>query len=354
MLILSGTVGGFLAACGKRRPPVPPSRTSKAVDSLSVRQQGNRIVLTVTVPDIKAVKQINIYRLNEAPSAPVFLSADEYSSRSTLIGAISDLSKAATNSTAYYTDTLSNAAEKNRLRYAIRFIYTEGRRSALSNFLIIEPNFQIANPPVFSAIAIEQTALKLSWQKPATNLDETSPSNVAGYHIYRTVIKSDSDDNSVSGGLPELLNSDLVTETVFADTKFSFKTNYQYFVRAVTISGDNGLIESLDSNRLTVTPRDVFPPLAPQNLTIAAAPNRLSLFFAANSEPDIAGYLVFRTSLEKTPLAEWQKLTQTPLTTTTFQDDTVESNQKYYYYLQAVDVAGNVSQPSEIVAETAP
>jgi len=48
------------------------------------------------------------------------------------------------------------------------------------------------------------------------------------------------------------------------------------------------------------------------------------------------------------------KLNPTLLTRTSFQDDKVESGKKYYYYVIAVDTAGNVSQPSEVVSETAP
>ena len=50
----------------------------------------------------------------------------------------------------------------------------------------------------------------------------------------------------------------------------------------------------------------------------------------------------------------WTKLNAALLTRTTYQDETVESGKKYYYYLTAIDSAGNVSQPSEVVSETAP
>ena len=38
----------------------------------------------------------------------------------------------------------------------------------------------------------------------------------------------------------------------------------------------------------------------------------------------------------------------------TFQDTRVESGKTYYYYLTAVDKAGNVSGTSEVVSETVP
>jgi len=42
------------------------------------------------------------------------------------------------------------------------------------------------------------------------------------------------------------------------------------------------------------------------------------------------------------------------LTRTTYQDDKVEPGKTYYYYIVAVDKAGNVSQPSEVGSEKAP
>jgi len=110
----------------------------------------------------------------------------------------------------------------------------------------------------------------------------------------------------------------------------------------------------LNSNSLAVAPRDVYPPSAPTNISIAPAPGRLSLFFPANPERDVAGYNVYRSTDQNLPKQQWTKLNSQLLTRTTFQDETVESGKKYYYYLTAVDLAGNVSQSSEVVSETAP
>ncbi len=346
-------LGAFilLPSCGKRRPPVPPAASPLTeANKLGVTQQGNQIILKV-LPPAKAVKQINIYRLNESQSSPITLAPDDFAARATLIGTIEGLSKTDSQS-AFYKDVLSNPDGANRLRYAVRFIYDDGRRSELSSFLIFEPNFQTANPPNLLPATVEQTGIRLVWQKPESNLDQSKPANVSGYRVYRQIINSNDSTKTLSA--PELLNQNLLTETSFNDSKFDFNINYQYFVRAVTLGAGDAIIESLNSNFQLITPRDTFPPAAPLGLTIGAAPNRLSLFFAANSEPDIAGYLVFRAEAENTPLREWRQLTTTPLTATTFQDETVIAGQKYYYYLQAVDNAGNTSAPSQIVGETAP
>jgi fibronectin type 3 domain-containing protein len=47
-------------------------------------------------------------------------------------------------------------------------------------------------------------------------------------------------------------------------------------------------------------------------------------------------------------------LTPAVYTKTTFTDQNVEASKTYYYYVIAVDNAGNKSQPSEVVSETVP
>jgi fibronectin type 3 domain-containing protein len=98
----------------------------------------------------------------------------------------------------------------------------------------------------------------------------------------------------------------------------------------------------------------VFAPTPPSAITIASAPDNLSIFFAVNPEKDIAGYRVYRSINRDQPLSNWTLLTDQLLTTNTFQDKKVEAGKTYYYYLTAVDKTGNVSEASVIVSEIAP
>jgi len=50
----------------------------------------------------------------------------------------------------------------------------------------------------------------------------------------------------------------------------------------------------------------------------------------------------------------WLNLTPTLYTKTTFTDLNVESGKTYYYYVVAVDTAGNESLPSEVGSDTVP
>ena len=372
-------IGALCAACGKRRPPLPPVR-AVADNYLTAAQRGNEVLLKITLPpQAKEIKQISVYRLNEALNTQAPLSEDDFASKSTLIGIATPLSNASSK-IAYYRDSLSSTTPRlSRLRYAVRLVFADGRRSGLSNFLMIEPTFRVPLSPVLAPPRVTQSVIQLEWQKPSANLDASQPANIAGYNVYRVQTAAIGADGAAAaaaaaaaaqtpalaeGESPQLLNASPLTETTFNDATFQFDKSYRYFIRAVstntsaggssTAAAEPAPIESQDSNAQTVIPRDTFAPAAPQNLTIAAAPGRLSLFFAANSEPDLAGYLVFRARDRNLPLTEWQKVTSALLSTNTFQDTAVESGGKYYYYLRAVDQNGNTSEPSEIVGETVP
>jgi fibronectin type 3 domain-containing protein len=235
------------------------------------------------------------------------------------------------------------------LRYAVRYVNAAGQRAAFSNFLLLEPAARVAQPPTLIATGkeVSENAVNISWQPPAANIDGSTPVNLLGYNIYR--VEEAQDLNSQTP-----LNDAPIAATQYQDKEFKFGENYRYVVRSVSLGTEGGQVESLNSNAIAVSPQDVFPPSPPASITVAAAPGRLSLFFPANPEGDVAGYNIYRATDPDLPKAQWNKLNQTLLTRTTFQDERVESGRRYYYFLTAVDQAGNVSQPSEVVSETVP
>jgi hypothetical protein len=150
------------------------------------------------------------------------------------------------------------------------------------------------------------------------------------------------------------LNTSLIQGNTFADRSFQFGDEYTYVVRSVSLGTNGTQVESLNSEGLTVLPKDVYPPAAPNPVTIAPAPGRLSIFFPAGTESDIAGYNIFRSEDPNVSRDQWTKLTSTPLSKTTYQDEAVQSGKRYYYFVVAIDTNGNVSQPSETVSEVVP
>lgn len=126
VILFCGTIF-LISSCGKRRPPTAPLRVQSIANNLSATQQGNQIILKIAV-SAKTVKQINVYRLNELQSSSLYLSADDFARRATLIGTINELSEKSDEG-AFYNDPLSSLINVGRLRYAVRLVYADGRRS---------------------------------------------------------------------------------------------------------------------------------------------------------------------------------------------------------------------------------
>lgn len=342
--------------CGKRRPPLPPiERVQQRTELLSGVQRGNQVILSWPAPrrnasdaSVQSIRRIDIYRLAEKPRAPLALTAEEFATRSTLVGSVTyDEIKKPTDFLTY-TDTLELAGEPTRLRYAVRYVNAAGQRAGFSNFLLLEPAARIAQSPAIIATGkeVSEDVVTISWQPPAANIDGSTPVNLLGYNIYRM---SDTDDELV-----QPINDSLISGTKYQDRNFKAGETYHYVVRSVSLGTGGAQVESLNSNAISVSPRDIFPPSAPASITVAAAPGRLSIFFPANPEADIAGYNIYRSIDSDLPKNQWSKLNAELLTRTTFQDEKVESGRRYYYYLTAVDKSGNTSPLSEVVSETVP
>jgi predicted phage tail protein len=325
---------------------------------LSGAQQGNEVILSWPAPrrnapdsSVQSIRRIDVYRLAEKPGAPLALTEDEFSARATVVGSVTFEQIQTAGDTITYRDTLELAGQPTRLRYAIRYVNASGQRAAFSNFLSIEPAVRIAQAPALSNdVKIAEDSITLSWQSPAANIDNSTPVNLLGYNVYRT-------DEAQTDSANQPLNSTLISSTTYADKNFQFGNNYRYIVRAVSLGTGGAQVESLNSNTVSVAPRDIFPPAAPERPSVAApepSSARLAIFFAANKETDIAGYNIYRSTDPDLPKQNWTRLNQSLLTRTTYQDDRVESGKTYYYYIIAVDKAGNVSPPSEVGSEKAP
>ena len=345
------------AACGKRHPPLPPlERVPQRTELLSGIQRGNRVILSWPAPrrnasdeSVQSIRRVDVYRLAEAVDDPLPLTEEEVSARATLIGSVTQEQIAAGAAALEYTDDLS-LSEPVRLRYAVRYVNAAGQRASFSNFLLIEPAASVSRPPVVAENAeVGENAITVRWGAPEANVDDTRPANLLGYNVYRS-----SGSQNEAAGTP--LNSRPINATSFADQTFTFGEEYVYVVRAVSLGTGGEPVESLNSNAVAVKPLDVFPPAAPTGLVPAASPSplRISVFFAANQERDIAGYNLYRSDDPDLPLERWTKLNRDLLQRTTYQDDAVRPGRKYFYYVVAVDAAGNVSRPSEIKSETAP
>lgn len=357
ILLLGLCLLSLAPTCGKRRPPLPPiERVPQRTEALSGVQRGNQIILIWPAPvrnasegSVQSIRRVDVYRVAERPNAPLPMTEDQFADRATLIGSVPYEEIKKGEATLTYVDQLDMGGELSRLRYAIRYVNSAGQRAAFSNFFLMEPAAKISGPPTVIRTGNEysENANTISWEAPKKNVDGSTPVNLLGYNVYRT----NADKLEAE---PKPLNRQPITATQYADKTFKFGEKYVYFVRAVSLGTEAKPVESLSSNSIELSQTDTYPPAAPSLAPPGIGPGRLALFWTANPEPDVVGYYLWRTTDPNLPKDKWTKLTPTLYIKTTFTDENVETGKTYYYYVKAVDSAGNESAPSEVVSEKVP
>lgn len=97
-------------------------------------------------------------------------------------------------------------------------------------------------------------------------------------------------------------------------------------------------------------PDDTNPPAAPIDLTASAADSQVSLDWADNSESDLAGYNVYRSTTSGSDYTT--NVNDSLVLGSTFTDTGLTNGTTYYYVVTAVDTAGNESPYSKEASAT--
>src|SRR5260370_19402704 len=130
------------------------------------------------------------------------------------------------------------------------------------------------------------------------------PVSITGYRIHRGEVHPAAHTPSPQDPLPSKLESHAALlassdTNSYRDTSIAFDHSYVYIVRSV-IQVEGVELESADSQAVTVTPRDIFPPAAPQDLDAALLPGSappavlVGLSWSINLDTDLAAYRVYR------------------------------------------------------------
>ncbi len=96
---------------------------------------------------------------------------------------------------------------------------------------------------------------------------------------------------------------------------------------------------------------DTTAPAVPGGVSATANANAIAVDWANNSEPDLAGYHVYRSTNAG---GTFTKITSTLLTDSAFSDTTATAGQALSYRVTAVDTSGNESAASATVTATRP
>ncbi|NNF07358.1 MAG: hypothetical protein HKN21_11405 [Candidatus Eisenbacteria bacterium] len=193
---------------------------------------------------------------------------------------------------------------------------------------------QIPNVTNFEAVA-NLLGVKLTWIS-----DPIDFAVIDGFYIYRAVV--------VGGEEPvfQRLTPEPYSESSeYQDQDVDDGTTYRYEIRAVTPAG----VESNPTPPWTVRV-DFTPPAPPTNLqtTESGTPTNPTVLLSWDASPDtdVDLYRIFRLPPfpGTTLYVEWRPRL--------YEDIFVERTMMYRYYIQAVDIAGNVGPESEVVQIT--
>jgi hypothetical protein len=201
--------------------------------------------------------------------------------------------------------------------------------------------------PGATAPTWDARSVTLTWQPPASTSDEVPG---VQYNVY-VAPAAGSAPVGVSVGPPAPLNPKPLDVTTFVHDGAAPGTEQCFVVRSVATVG-TALVESDPSSPICVTPSDTFPPAAPKNLQAVGSAGVINLIWDANTDADLAGYLVLRG---EAPGDTLQALTPAPLKETRYQDRATKPGVTYVYAIVAVDRATppNRSATSNRVQETA-
>jgi hypothetical protein len=376
-LILSFSLLGsfiWLLSCAapgepiERKPQVPA-----AITDLAARQQGNEVILTFTLPKdtvehrpLRKTPAIQIYRGFDPAATPPTAAHEPLFLVLTIPPAL------VTNYSEKGHVRIVNPLDSNDLAphvgwtasYTVRTRASVKKESADSNHASVRV-YPAPDPIPDVRAEVAHSGVLLTWTPPQRTSVGSAPS-IAAYHIYRAEALPElqpSTPPAASGslsGVPKwrapLARMGESPEPTFQDKQIEFGKTYVYSVRSL-VQYSEIAVESADSNLVIATPRAIFPPEAPQNLTVVLVPAQgensayLDLSWAISPETDIAGYNVYRTEQDGVP---GKRLNSELLLTPAFRDKNAVPGRQYVYTATAVDRAGNESPASASASGSIP
>ena len=168
------------------------------------------------------------------------------------------------------------------------------------------------------------------------NWYDNTETDLASYSVYRS---------TTSGGGFALLAQNM-TRSYYGDTSARAGTQYYYCVSAVDTSGN---VSPLSAQAWATIPSSNLPPAVPTGLSGTAGTNSISLDWNDNTESDLAGYSIYRSTTSGTGFSLLAEATQSA-----YADSAVQAGTTYYYIVFAFDTSGSTSAASAEVSVTVP
>jgi hypothetical protein len=360
-----------LAGCGVPGAPQPPSAgIPKFVGDLKALRKGETVTLTWTTPSetsdgelIRKPGRMLVQRaliatrdaepgfqtIAELPLEPAL--KDDRSQQATAKDPLGDLLRSSTP-TGANPPRPGSAGPGGNAEYAVYTVLAQsrgGKSFGLPNRVFVPLVLTLPTPQKVQA---EPTpaGISISWDQAWPPRREPG---LNAQYAWRIMRKQEGANEAV---MLRQLNAGNEA-MVFVDTGIEWEKSYQYWITPVTLWSDangKGEVEGDDSPLVTIFAHDAFPPAAPSGVqaVYSAVPERpfIDVTWRPNTEPDLAGYNVYRHAENEAPV----KINSEPVKTPRFADPGIQAGRKYFYSVSAVDLRGNESGRSEETAESVP
>jgi hypothetical protein len=310
----------LLAACGYIGPPLPPAlHIPQRVEDLRAIEYGPNILVQFTLP---ALTTDNL-PLENPRSVDLYIGpADAPFNVDAWAASAQRFQIPASGPGPLRHEAPAQPWIGRQVTIAVRSTGRTGRVSDWSPFVILSVDPPLARPEPVEARNVAR-GVELRWTAAAPR-----------YRVMRAV----GGETAVS-----LLGESEAPE--YLDESTVYGTRYTY----VVIGVNGATQQSLPSEPVSITPVDVFPPAAPTGLSAVPGPQSIELSWARNTEPDFAGYNLFR-SVDGGPFEKLPVQLDAPA----YSDTAVAAGRRYAYTVESVDTNGNVSARSPVVEAAIP
>jgi Fibronectin type III domain len=312
----------FLSGCGYIGDPLPPLANIPArITDLAAIQRGSRIIVHFTPPE-----QTTEGRAIKTPltlDLRIGTAVTPFSAAAWAAGARRIPAPPVKNGRAE-TEIPSTEWTGRDVTLAVRSIAANHKDSAWSDFV----NLTVVPPPARpGSPKAENTAegVRLTWQGDGGDF---------------VVLRRAGDEKDFTQVAE-------VPQPEWLDRSTQFGKTYTYLVQRIVKPGGNRTAESELSEEVSIAPKDIFPPAAPTGLRVVSAPRSIELTWNRNTEPDLAGYRIYR-ALAGGAFEKIADTSQVPA----YSDSKIAAGKSYRYEIAAVDQAGNES-PRSAPAEAA-
>lgn len=210
-----------------------------------------------------------------------------------------------------------------------------GKETAPSQTVIVSVDDVTPPPaPVNVKETIDNPKVNLVWDNPIAE-------DFAGTNIYRST-KSEGPFGRVNNAMLPSSSNSYVDETKISG-------GYYYYVASVDTAGNEAA-----SRKVFAEIYDITPPSKPQEFAAVADTGKVVLKWEMNPEPDLMGYLIYRT-VDKNKKDNFVLLNADPVLSNQYIEKLpFNAKNKFLYRLIAIDSSYNKSEPSELVSVRMP